>query len=47
MKNPENGITINRTSITVAKSAENIAQFVSNLEKRKMYDSKVEYVIYL
>ena len=25
MKNPENGITINRTSITVAKSPENIA----------------------
>ncbi|CAK82318.1 unnamed protein product (macronuclear) [Paramecium tetraurelia] len=43
MKNPENGAKINRTQAFINKQPEFIAQYVSDLEKRKQTDARIEY----
>ncbi|CAD8113243.1 unnamed protein product [Paramecium sonneborni] len=41
-KNPENGITINRTQTEIAKTPDQILDLVGDVNKRPLYDEKIE-----
>ncbi|CAD8083141.1 unnamed protein product [Paramecium primaurelia] len=41
-KNPENGITMNRTQTEIARTPDQILDLIGDVNKRPMYDEKVE-----
>ena len=43
-KNPENGINMNRSQTEIARTPEQILDLVADVNKRALYDEKVETV---